>query len=168
MDRTPQSELFESFQHPSFSLSCLAELKHYSTCCHTHWPLLHRIRCWKQYTSDSLQQRWSAQIILSELGDCLLSTAETCRPAMCKNSRLSSLNECLRASHHQNFLLLASQCVQQQVWLCHLSPVYTQCLTQIGIWIKLIRIRVNTLNSDWNPDYITHLRMWVEPGLNPD
>ena len=43
-----------------------------------------------------------------------------------------------------------------------LSPIYTHRLTRIGIRIKLTRIRINTLTCI-NPDYLIHLRMWVEP-----
>ena len=48
-----------------------------------------------------------------------------------------------------------------------LSPVYTKRLIQIGVWIKLIQIRVNAVNPVQNPDYLIHIRMWFETRLNP-
>ena len=47
------------------------------------------------------------------------------------------------------------------------SPVYTRRLIQIGIRIKLIRIRVNAVNPVQNPDYLIHIGMWFETRLNP-
>ena len=45
------------------------------------------------------------------------------------------------------------------------SSVYTQCLTRIRTRVNLTRIHIN---AHWKLDYVTHLRIWVEPGLNLD
>ena len=45
-----------------------------------------------------------------------------------------------------------------------LSPVYTSLLTRVGIRVKLIRVHVDTPNTDSNPDWLTHIWRWVDPG----